>query len=369
MPKQPSKSRVNGSRPAEDRGEIVVAALKRLVGYGENPLDWSVPFAKAFGVVFRVHLVFLFYVLSKLIWSVSRDKVGLAFTVPLMASLFVVVLAHELGHVAACRRLGGRATRVIMWPLGGFAEHDVPDHWRHTLMTALAGPLVNVVMWVGLSTALYIATDNLHTVFFTPYEALPTLLSDVTLPGGESPRWLLVLWSLHYVNTILILFNLLLPMLPMDAGRGLHAVLWSFMGRSPALEVTSVVGIVCGGALGVFAVAGEETALLVIAGLGIWVCYQEHKRLAFLRTGGEDRPALRTERHPRPTDLLSDDPHDGMEFGEIDEGEEPEPEPDPRDLERAEVDRILAKISSEGMDALTPRERETLKRASEPGAE
>lgn len=357
---------MNGPHPEEDRGEIIVAGLKRVVGYGENPLDWSVPFAKAFGIVFRVHLVFLFYVLSKLIWSVSRDRVGLAFTVPLVVSLFVVVLAHELGHVAACRRFKGLATRVVMWPLGGFAEHDLPNHWRPTLMTSLAGPLVNVVLWVGLSAAIYIATDNLRAVFFTPYEALPTLLTDVALPGGESPRWLLVLWSLHYVNTILILFNLLLPMLPMDAGRALHAVLWSFMGRGPALEVAAVVGIVCGGALGVFAVAGEETTLLVIAGLGIWVCYQEHRRLAFLRSGGEDRPVARAQRHPRPVDLTGDDPH-----AEADDGFElpdPEPEPDPRDLERAEVDRILAKISSEGMNALTPEERETLRRASEPGA-
>ena len=36
-------------------------------------------------------------------------------------ALFLIVLMHEFGHSLACRSVGGRADRILLWPLGGAA--------------------------------------------------------------------------------------------------------------------------------------------------------------------------------------------------------------------------------------------------------
>lgn len=35
--------------------------------------------------------------------------------------LFLIVLLHEFGHALACRQVGGTASRIVLWPLGGVA--------------------------------------------------------------------------------------------------------------------------------------------------------------------------------------------------------------------------------------------------------
>ncbi len=56
-------------------------------------------------------------------------------------ALFLIVMIHEFGHALACRQVGGRADRIVLWPLGGVAYVDPPprraqpcgasppDHW------------------------------------------------------------------------------------------------------------------------------------------------------------------------------------------------------------------------------------------------
>src|SRR5689334_2396465 len=41
-------------------------------------------------------------------------------------SLFVMVLLHEFGHALACKSVGGRAERIMLWPLGGVAYVQPP---------------------------------------------------------------------------------------------------------------------------------------------------------------------------------------------------------------------------------------------------
>src|SRR5262249_1007749 len=66
-------------------------------------------------------------------------------------ALFAIVLTHEFGHSLACRSVGGRAERIILWPLGGVAFVDPPQRPGATLWSIAAGPLVNVVFAVVLT--------------------------------------------------------------------------------------------------------------------------------------------------------------------------------------------------------------------------
>src|SRR6059058_6495410 len=61
-------------------------------------------------------------------------------------ALFLIVLMHEFGHALACRQVGGKADRIVLWPLGGVAYVDPPQRPGATLWSIAAGPLVNVAL-------------------------------------------------------------------------------------------------------------------------------------------------------------------------------------------------------------------------------
>jgi len=69
--------------------------------------------------------------------------------------LFAIVLLHEFGHAFACRSTGGRADRIVLWPLGGLAFVDPPPRPGAVLWSIVAGPLVNVVLFPILSFVTY----------------------------------------------------------------------------------------------------------------------------------------------------------------------------------------------------------------------
>ena len=113
---------------------------------------------------------------------------------------FVLLLAvHEMGHVAALRAQGVKASAPMFIPFVGayVAMKESPRSVAHEAWVALAGPVAGVV---GSVTCLELAQ-----------------ISDS-----------LLLRALAYTSFLLNLFNLL-PMLPLDGGRvagALHPILW-----------------------------------------------------------------------------------------------------------------------------------------------
>jgi len=170
---------------------------------------------------------------SSLAWNAAEYVAG-----------FGLVLLHEFGHVLACRQVGGKADRVVLWPLGGLAFVAPPPRPGANLWTTVAGPLVNLV----LTPVLFLLA------------ALTIFVGD-----GETPSDLnLLLTALALFNVVMLVFNLL-PIFPMDGGRILHAVLWWWLGRSLALTVAASVGMVAGAGLGVLALMAGEWWLAAIA--------------------------------------------------------------------------------------------------------
>ena len=160
--------------------------------------------------------------------------------------------------------------------------------------------------------------------------------------------WALVtLWYLHYMNVVLLAFNLLVPMFPMDGGRILQAALWARSGYAASMRTACVAGLVTSVALFVVAAVGRETLLMAIASFGGLVCWFERRRLALVAgEEGEFAASLRDE-PPEP-------PSRAEERRRQRQAEE-----------QAEVDRILAKISRQGLESLTRAERKALRRATE----
>lgn len=137
-------------------------------------------------------------------------------------ALFLIILTHEFGHALACRQVGGRADRIVLWPLGGVAYVDPPQRAGATLWSIAAGPLVNVALipvLVGLSRVGYSA-------------GWATSLPDVYK----------LVRAVLYIDVVLLIFNIL-PIYPLDGGQILRSLLWFVLGRARSLMVATILGL------------------------------------------------------------------------------------------------------------------------------
>jgi len=137
--------------------------------------------------------------------------------------LFAIVLLHEFGHALACRQVGGRANRIVLWPLGGVAYVDPPPRPGATLWSIAAGPLVNVALvpvilglgYVSRQAGWYQLAPDLHTL----------------------------LKRIFLIDIWLLAFNIL-PIYPLDGGQILRSLLWFVLGRARSLMVAASIGFV-----------------------------------------------------------------------------------------------------------------------------
>ena len=311
--------------------------VSRLFGEGEPWLRWGLPIGRVAGIRVRVHWLFLAYIAAGLIFTLPHHQSGLEYRLPAMGALFVLVLLHEFGHCLACRAVGGEADEIVMWPLGGLAACRPPHDWRSEMKVALAGPTVNAALLPVLSGVMYLLTRSWAVAAPNPFD-LQASLYELALPGGTTPRWLIAVWSLHAANIVLLLFNLLVPMFPLDGGRILQCLLWARVGYHRSLWLAAHTGLGAAGAMAVLGVLAEDGKMLILIGaFGAAACWAERRRMEFL--AGVEPVAGRAA--------------EGV------------PEADGGEGDRAEVDRILEKISRVGMGGLSGRERRVLKRATE----
>ena len=141
---------------------------------------------------------------------------------------FLALTLHESFHGIAAHALGYRIESVELLPFGGVARvGDNAFSGKAEFVVALAGPLCNFVVAGILSVVM------LH-------------VSAVRLP----------LEYFLYANLTLGVFNLL-PALPLDGGRMLHAILSNVLRVRLVACIAAWAGMVLGGAL--LALAGYLT--------------------------------------------------------------------------------------------------------------
>ncbi|HET8777741.1 MAG TPA: site-2 protease family protein [Candidatus Limnocylindria bacterium] len=193
---------------------------------------------------------------------------------------FGSILLHELGHALQARRDGIEIEGITLWLFGGVAALKSPPRSSGAeLRMAAAGPLVTVA----------IAVVSIAIAALAP---LPTAVDGV------------VAW-LGYINVFLLAFNLV-PALPLDGGRILHALLWHARGELVAATRTAAT---IGRAFGFFLIAAG-IVLFVLGALvgGIWLAFIGW----FLSTaaGAEEQQVVARERlgDVRVRDLMIRDP-------------------------------------------------------------
>ena len=202
----------------------------------------------------------------------SNANIGLGLA--WMGIVFVSVLLHEYGHALAGTSCGVKTHSITLGMLGGVALLENKQRTvKQDLWITVAGPLVNVVLWLGC-----------------------TVLLTRLIMVGQDAAWMEWLAVTAYLNWWLLLFNLI-PAFPMDGGRILHGLLLlAGQSRWKALYVVSVVACIAAvgmGAWGLWDWLSEESSFPIFRLLIAWqVWVGARQRLSFLKQIEHTAPEL-----------------------------------------------------------------------------
>jgi Zn-dependent protease/CBS domain-containing protein len=195
-------------------------------------MSWSLNIGRVAGTVVRVHLTFLLFLAWIFAASYAQGGAATAWdSLVFMVLLFLCVLLHEFGHIFTARAFGVTTPYVTLLPIGGVAQLEhIPEEPGQEFLIAIAGPLVNVVITIGL---VLFAGAHLQS-------SAAAAVDNMQIP---------LLDRLAAVNLFLALFNMI-PAFPMDGGRVLRALLASRYGYVRATEIAAAIGQFVAFALG-----------------------------------------------------------------------------------------------------------------------
>lgn len=335
-----------------DRFAGIKRVLARIFGDGENPLAWGFTVARYSGVTFKIHLVMIVYLLVELIFTMPGHQAGPIFVIPNLVAILVLVVLHEIAHTLVARRNNGIVEQRMLWPLGGFEEAKFDDpNWRAEIRTAIAGPAIHLALMPIFVLPIVLLTGSWGSVFINPLNPAGSIPSLTLLNDGATPWWLVTLWAFYVVNLVLLIVNLLLPMYPMDSATILRILLTPKHGELGARHVTALTGLWVATAVGLVGIIFQDAnILLAIAIVSGIVCSIERRRLQFL-TYAQMVPGPAYE----PVAQARSSTNGSSNDTETESGKD----------EQSDLDQILAKISSSGIESLSRSERRTLKKATE----
>lgn len=330
--------------------------------HADNPISWSLPMGRLFGVRIRVHLLFVLIAVV-IVVDLGRGLIhGLAF----VGILFGIILLHEFGHCFGARAVGGEADEILLWPLGGLAYTRPPHTPIGHLVTTIAGPLVNVLICGACVTFLVIdhPAHSLGIVSWNPFD-LGSAFWYASMT--ETQLWVSHVFTISYV---LLLFNLV-PMYPLDGGRIFQSLLWFRIGYRRASLIACTAGMIGAIGVGLLGLLSNEVLLLGIAIFGYMTCWQQ-KQMLRAGDGFEesefgydfskgytslDRSMSRTTKPKRPSLL--------QRWRQARAERRQQREHERRRTEEHMLDALLEKVHTEGLHSLTSSERRFLDHASQ----
>lgn len=300
------------------------------------------------GIRVRLHLTFLLLAAYYLLYGAATDS--FVFHAQVGVILFGCVLLHEFGHCFGCRAVGGTANDILMWPLGGLALTQPPHRALDHLVTTASGPLVTLVFVVG-ATPLVVMLGGGEGMW-DPFD----------FTGYHKAGFAYLVFKINYA---LLLLNLL-PIMPLDGGQIVRELIWLRQPLQVATRVACIVGMAAAVLTAGVSLWNQSLLVAVIALVGFLHCLQTFRMNEMMGDLGENEfgydfsqgyTSLERSMSREPT---SRGPSIRQRIGAWRERRRRMAE---ESLE-AEVDRILAKISENGMESLTRNERRLLTRAS-----
>lgn len=210
-------------------------------------MGWSFSLGRILGSELRVHVTF--FLLLAWVGYAAYSQLGAQaalWNVLFIVALFVCVVAHEFGHALMARRYGIRTPDITLLPIGGVARLErMPENPVHEILVALAGPAVNVVIWIVLTLGFGVETrlDDLADTQMTAKDFIS---------------------QLALVNIVLAVFNMI-PAFPMDGGRVFRAVLSLWMDRVQATRIAGLAGQIVAVLFAFAGLSGGNPMLVLIA--------------------------------------------------------------------------------------------------------
>jgi Zn-dependent protease len=249
----------------------------------------SLELGRIAGIRVGIHWSWL-VVFALFVWTLSTDvfpstnpdlgdgaHVAMAFVAAML--FFTSVLLHELGHALQARRERIEIEGITLWLFGGVATLKGAFTGAGTeFRIAIAGPLVSLGLAIG-------------------FVAIALLDGPQEVDGVAA--WL------GYVNVALLVFNLV-PAVPLDGGRMLHAALWRLKGDfGRATRTATGIGRTFGYALiavgVVLLVRGDATS-------GVWMAFLGWFLLAAAGAEGRYGAARQALQGLRVADLMAPEP-------------------------------------------------------------
>ncbi len=191
-------------------------------------MRWSFRIGSIFGIPLRVHVTFVLVLLLIAISGVlaTQSPQGLVSAL-VIASLFVCVVLHELGHSLVAIRYGVKIEAITLLPIGGVSQmRDIPESPKAEIAISIVGPLVSV----GVGGLLLLA------IRAGPYTW--GQLQNAQRLGLSFREFVRLLGT---VNLVLAGFNLL-PAFPLDGGRILRGLIGVWVPYARATHIAVFVG-------------------------------------------------------------------------------------------------------------------------------
>ncbi|WP_170464077.1 site-2 protease family protein [Ruegeria arenilitoris] len=252
-------------------------------------MTWSFSLGRLLGSELRVHVTF--FLLLAWVGFAAYSSGGMPAAIEnliFVLALFACVVAHEFGHALMARRYGIKTPDITLLPIGGLARLErMPENPMQEVWVALAGPAVNVVIFIVLM------------VLGAGMPLADMARIDLTNAG--------LLNRLAYVNLLLAAFNMI-PAFPMDGGRVFRALLCLRMNRVKATRVAALAGQMVAVAFG-FLGLSTGNPLLVLIAVFVFVAANAESQDVAMRSAARRvlaRDAMITEFHAlSPTDTLA----------------------------------------------------------------
>lgn len=225
-------------------------------------MSWSLPIFRIAGIQLRIHITFLLLIAWLAFGYYAEGGSAVAGSrVIFILLLFLCVVLHEFGHAFAAKAFGINTPDITLLPIGGVARLErMPEEPVQELIIAVAGPLVNVVIAIGL----FVAGGS------------QALLGSAAVEGGGFIAQLLI------INIILVLFNLL-PAFPMDGGRVLRALLATRMSYARATQVAATVGQGFAFVFGFIGLLNPNWFMLIFIALFVYIGASQEAALAQMK--------------------------------------------------------------------------------------
>ena len=217
------------------------------------------------GISVSVHWTFLLFLgwVFMLNFFAGFHSEEIIWSLILLGSAFLCILAHELGHAVTARFFGVQATGIILLPIGGVANvQTFPKKPKQELLIMLAGPMVNLVISLFL------------LLFLHPYRAYWEDTANIGVVNRGN-----FIFQLQVINMSLALFNLI-PAFPMDGGRILRALLALRMNVVKATRIAGLTGKLI--AIG-FIIWGIASVNPLLAIIGIFILFAARSEEYYLQ--------------------------------------------------------------------------------------